>query len=448
VKTLARLLAALCWLASAPALAAEAAIGSFTLPNGLEVVVVENHRVPAVSHMIWYRVGATDDPPGKSGLAHFHEHVMFLGTAAYKAGEFSALVARKSGQQNAFTGHDATSYYITIAKEHLGLAMALEADRMRGLTPSDVAVDNEKQVILEERRMRIENNPQALLGEQVDAALFRHHPYRLPVIGWMHEMEGLTKADVLAFHRAWYHPNNAIVIISGDVTLDEARKLATQHYGPLKRATLPERRWNSEPPQLAPRHLSLEHANVKQPVWSRSYATASLAHGDKAQAMPLMLAAQLLGGGKTSRLYQSLVVEKKLASRASVDYSGFNLGPGRMEIEVVPEAGISMDAIEQAVDAELQQFLAKGAQEAELARAKTLLKAESIYAREGLTSMARIMGWLRILGLGSDYFTLWPELVERVSADEVRTAAKAAFNPNQSVTAVLLPTAKPAGEAP
>ena len=199
------------------------AIESFTLANGLEVIVIPNHRIAAVSQMVWYRIGAADDPLGKSGLAHFHEHTMFLGTPKYKSGEYADIIARHGGQENAFTGYDATSYYINIAKDQLPLAMELEADRMRGIKPTDDGAEKEKQVIIEERRMRIENSPDALLSEQMNAALFRHHPYHWPVIGWMREMEGLTKDDVLAFHKLWYHPNNAILIISGDITAAEVK---------------------------------------------------------------------------------------------------------------------------------------------------------------------------------------------------------------------------------
>ncbi len=235
------------------------------LANGLEVIVIPNHRIPAVSQMIWYRIGAGDDPLGKSGLAHYHEHMMFEGTAKFKAGEYSDIIARHGGQQNAFTGADATSYFVNIAKEQLPLVMEMEADRMRGLTPTDEGAQKEKQVIIEERRQRIENSPEALLSEQMNAALFRNHPYHWPVIGWMHEMEGLTKEDVLQFHRTWYHPNNAILIISGDVTAAEVRPLAQKYYGGLPNVPVPPRRWNKEPPQNNARRVTLHHKNVKQP---------------------------------------------------------------------------------------------------------------------------------------------------------------------------------------
>ncbi|MBY0407314.1 MAG: insulinase family protein, partial [Rickettsiales bacterium] len=292
-------------LACAPCvgLAAESVAEHFTLENGLEVIVLPNHRVPAVSHMLWYKIGAADDPQGKSGLAHFHEHMMYQGTNTLKKGEYSRIIAEKGGQENAFTGYDATSYYVNIRKEELGLAMKLEADRMRALKPASEDALKEKEVIIEERRSRIENSPDALLSEQVNAALFRNHPYHVPVIGWMHEMEGLSLQDVQDFHAKYYHPNNAILIVSGDVTGDEVKKLALEHYGKLPPKPIPARVWKQEPPQNAKRRVSLSHVNVQQESWMRDYAAPSVAYGAKDQALPLFLLSQLLGGGKTSKLY-------------------------------------------------------------------------------------------------------------------------------------------------
>jgi zinc protease len=429
-------------LAAAPQKAHSQNIESFSLANGLEVIVIENHRVPAVSHMLWYRVGAADDPQGKSGLAHYHEHIMFQGTEALKTGEYSKTIAAQGGQENAFTGHDATSYYVNIAKEQLGLAMKLEADRMRGLKPADADVAKEKDVILEERRLRIENQPDALLAEQVNAALFRHHPYHTPVIGWMHEMQGLTGQDVMDFHAKYYHPNNAILIVSGDVTAAEVKALAQTYYGDLPKADVPPRRWAEEPPQIAARRVTLEHVNVRQASWSRRYAVSSLSYGNKELALPLHVVAQLLGGGKTSWLYQSLVLKQKIAAAVDVDYNGLAIGPSQFTISVTPVEGVSLVAIEKAVDAELAAFLKQEPDAKKLARAKTLLKAEAIFARDGLSGMAHIMGWVRMCGLDKDYFTRWPELVEAVTTKQVMDAAKASLVMESSVTAELLPKAE------
>ncbi len=419
--------------------AAAEPVESYTLENGLEVIVIPNHRVPAVSHMIWYRIGAADDPLGKSGLAHYHEHMMFQGTEKLKRGEYSRSVADKGGDENAFTSYDATAYYIDIAKKELPLAMELEAERMKGLKPDPADAAKEKEVIIEERRLRIENNPSALLDEQVNAALFRNHPYHWPTIGWMQEMEGLTLQDVLDFHNKFYHPNNAIVIVSGDVTGPEVKALAEKYYGPLPSAPIPARVWNEEPPQNAERRVYMHHVNVKQESWGRDYATASLVYGKKDEALPLFLLSQLMGGGKTSRLYTALVLEQKIATSVDVDYNGLTLGPAEFSIGAVPVPGVSLDVVEKAVDAEIARALKDGFTAEEIKRAKTLLKAQSVYARDGLSGMARIMGWLRICGMDKDYFSRWPALIEAVSPEQITQAARDTLVLTHSVTFELLP---------
>lgn len=440
--------AALCGmlLALAPPVTAATppTIETFTLRNGMEVIVIPNHRVPAVNHMVWYRIGAADDPPGKSGLAHFHEHLMYQGTAKFKAGEYAEIIARHGGQQNAFTGYDATSYYINIAKDALPLAMELEADRMRDLTASDANVAREKEVIIEERRSRIENNPDALLDEQMNAALFRQHPYHRPVIGWIQEMKGLAKDDVVRFHRAYYHPNNAILIVSGDVTEASVKPLAEKYYGVLPKAEGPPRRWDNEPPHIAERRIVLHHANVRQPNWNRAYAASSLAYGEKSDALPLFVLSHILGEGKSSRFYQSLVIEQKLASSIDTSYGGFNLGPAKFEINITPEQSVDLARLETAVDQEIDRLNKEGISDEEMARAKTSLKAESVYARDGLTSMARIMGWVRIANLDARYFSQWPDLIEAVTKDQVVAAARRTLLVKQSVTGILLPEEKAA----
>lgn len=417
-------------------------ITSFTLKNGLEVIVVENHRVPAVSHTIWYRIGAADDPAGKSGLAHYHEHTMFLGTSKYKSGDYSKIIASHGGEENAFTGHDATAYFINIAKEELPLAMEMEADRMRGLTPSDADMAKEKQVIIEERRMRIENNPEALLDEQVQATLFRNHPYHQPTIGWLTEMEGLTKQDVIDFHNKYYHPNNAVLIVGGDVNPQEVKLLAEKYYGDLPKVAVPARVWNEEPPQNSERRVTMHSSQVSQPQWQRVYATSSLGTGKKEETLPLFLLAQILGGGKTSKLYHSLVTEQKIATNVGVGYNGFTIGAGEFSVEITPAKGISVEQVEKAADAEIAKFMSEGVSDDELERAKTLLKADTIFMRDGLSSVAMMIGEIRMLGLPAEYFTNWEKMVDGVSKDAVLTAAKDIIKKEQSVTAELLPEEK------
>jgi len=414
-------------------------IETFSLKNGMQVIVLPNKRVPAVNHMIWYRVGAADDPQGKSGLAHYHEHLMFKGSPRFGSGEFVRITTNNGGEQNAFTGYDTTSYYVTIAKDRLPLVMELEADRMRGLTVPEAEAVQEKQVIIEERRQRIENSPDALLNEQVNATLFRNHPYHVPIIGWMHEMEGLTRKDAMDFHARYYHPNNAVLIVSGDITAAELKPLAEKYYGGLPRKAVAERNWLAEPPQIAARTVTLHHKHVKQPSFSRTYAVSSMHSGDKSQALPLFVLAQLLGGGKNSTLYQSLVVDQKIAAEVNASYNPYVLGPSEFSIDIVPEKDVPLATVEKALDAQLALFLQKGADTAALARSIRLMQAQTIFAREGLTSVSNIMGWIVMVGLPPEDFNRWPEMIGAVTGAQVLDAAKAALKPEASVTGYLLP---------
>ncbi len=421
------------------AASAAPAVESFTLKNGLEVVVIPNRRVPAVSHMLWFRVGAADDPPMASGLAHYHEHLMFKGTKSYPQGRYEQLIAAHGGRQNAFTGYDSTGYYVDIAKEKLPLVMQLEADRIRGLTPDPQEALKEREVILEERRTRVENSPQALLAEQVNAALYLNHPYHIPVIGWMHEMAQLTPEEALALHRRHYHPNNAVLVISGDVTAAQVRPLAERHYGSLPKRDVPPRRWRQEPPARAARHVTLRHANVKQPVWTRSYLAPSLVHGDTSQALPLSVLAQVLGAESTGLLYRALVVEQKLATSITTGYEPFMRGPSEFSISAVPADGVSPERLGAAIDRALEAILSGGVPEDSVRRAKRLLKAETVYAREGLQPMAYLMGTIRMLGLEKEVFARWPEMIEAVTRADTEAAARTVLQPESSVTGVLLP---------
>ena len=243
---------------------------TFTLDNGMQVVVVTDRRAPVVSHHVWYKVGSADSPPGKSGLPHFLEHLMFKGTENLAPGEFSEIVARNGGNENAFTGSDYTGYYQTIARDRLELVMEMEADRMTNLVLDDAAVLPERDVVLEERSQRVDNDPGSRLAEQLNAAQYLNHPYRLPVIGWRHEMESYTREDALDFYRTWYAPNNAVLIVAGDIDAEELRPLAERYYGAIPRRDVPERVRVQEPPQQAAREVELIDPRVRQPSWSRS----------------------------------------------------------------------------------------------------------------------------------------------------------------------------------
>ena len=439
------------WLITASLVLALAAPGAraglfnpetFTLANGMQAVVIPDHRAPIVTHMVWYRVGAADEPPGKSGIAHFLEHLMFKGTRSVAPGEFSKIIARNGGRDNAFTAQDYTGYTQSVAKDKLGLVMRLEADRMANLVLSEAVVGPEREVVLEERRSRTDNEPSAILSEQLAAAQFLAHPYGIPIIGWEHEIRGLDADDALAFYRKHYVPNNAILVVAGDVTAAEVRPLAERYYGVIPARPLAPRLRPQEPPQRAARRLEMRDERVRQPSWRRSYLAPSRMAGEVRYALPLRILAEILGGGPTSRLYRSLVVERKVAAGASAHYSGRSMDLTRFWLAATPLPGGDVAPIEAATEEVVAQVVEQGVSADELARAKVGLLAAAIYARDSLGSVARIFGSSLAIGLNVEDVESWNERVEAVSVDEVKAAARHVFDEQRSVTGVLLP--KPA----
>ena len=438
---LARLLLALA-MATMAALPARAGLfnpTTFTLDNGLQVVVVEDHRVPTVTQMVWYKVGSADEPPGKSGIAHFLEHLMFKGTEAVAAGDFSKIVARNGGRDNAFTSYDYTAYYQNVAADKLELVMKMEADRMTGLAFDDESFRTEKDVVLEERRQRTDNEPRTQLAEMARATQWLNHPYRIPVIGWESEIRALTREDALAFYRRWYGPNNAVLVVAGDVEPAAVRELAERYYGPLKRVDIPERARAQEPPQLAARRVVMEDARVRQPSLSRTYLAPSRTAGASEQAVPLELFQQALGGGSTSRLYRNLVVERKLAVSAGAWYSGVSQDRTTLGVYATPAPGVDAETLERALDEAIAETLRSGITAEELERARTGLLADAIYARDDIGTAPRVLGAALASGLTVEQAEAWPELVAKVTLEEANAAGRAVFDPRQSVTSVLLP---------
>jgi zinc protease len=415
---------------------------TFTLDNGLQIVVIEDHRAPIVTHMVWYRTGAADDPPGKSGIAHFLEHLMFKGTREVPAGEFDRILARNGGRGNAFTTHDYTAYFQDVAADRLGLVMKLEADRMANLAMAPEQVDPERDVILEERRMRTDNRPGGQFGEQLSAAQFLAHPYRIPVIGWEHEIRGLTRADAEDYYARHYAPNNAILVVAGDVTPDQVLALAKEHYGPVKKRDLAPRSWLEEPPQRAARRLVMRDARVREPSWSRSWIAPGYLWGDTSKAPALDVLATVLGGGATSRIYRSLVVEQGLAAGAGASYGGTDRGPSSFQVWATPRNGNTIAQVEAAMEQVLAKVATEGVTEEELARAKRSLIADLVYARDDHDTIARMFGAGLAVGLSVDQIIDWPRRIQAVDAAAVKAAAAAVLIPETSVTGILEP--KPA----
>ncbi len=412
----------------------------FTLANGLDVVVITDTRAPVVTHMVWYRVGAADEAPGKSGIAHFLEHLMFKGTDELQPGEFSQIVARNGGQENAFTSSDYTAYYQRVAKDRLPIVMKMEADRMSDLQLSDNVVMPERRVILEERRARIENNPQSILTEQMEAALYQSHPYGIPVIGWRHEIAKLTTEDAIDFYNQYYSPDNAILIVAGDITAQELRPLAEKYYGAVaSRGLRSERVRPGEPQPVAARRVDLVDERASQPVLQRYYLAPSYARAEKRTGPAIELLSTLLGGGTTSRLYKNLVVEQGIAASAGAWYVGSTLDDGRFGLYVSPRPGASLEEAEAALDAEIERLFAEGFSDEELERARTLLLAEATYARDSQEDMARIFGTALTTGGTVEDVIDWPARVRGVTKEDVMAAARLIFDKRRSVTGTLRP---------
>ncbi|BCH26569.1 M16 family metallopeptidase [Mesorhizobium sp. L-8-3] len=418
-------------------------IADFTLANGMEVVVIPDHRAPIVTQMVWYKIGSADEPPGKSGIAHFFEHLMFKGTKNHKPGEFGARVAEIGGNENAFTSYDYTAYFQTVAPEALGTMMSYEADRMRGLILTDEVIGPERDVILEERRSRIENNPEALLGEEIDATLYQNHPYRIPVIGWMHEMEQLNRIDATAFYDKYYAPNNAVLVVAGDVDVETVRKLAEETYGKVERGpALPPRVRPQEPEQNTRRTVTLGDERVSVPSFQKAWVVPSYSSSEDGEAEALDLLSEILGGGTRSRLYQELVVKRGIASSAGASYSGTSLDATGFTVYGAPRGTATLEEVEAAIDAEIARIAREGVGETELEKAKTRYLRSMIFARDSAAGMAHIYGATLATGGTVKDIDAWPDRVRAVTADQVKAVAAKYLDPDRSVAGYLLPKDK------
>ena len=411
----------------------------FTLDNGMDVVVIEDHRVPVVVHMVWYRAGSADEPAGASGIAHFLEHLMFKRTENMESGEFSRTVASNGGRDNAFTSYDYTAYFQRVAADRLGLMMQMEADRMVNLQLDDSEIATEREVIIEERNQRVENSPAALFREQKDAVQYLNHRYGVPIIGWRHEMVSLGRDDALAFYNRFYAPNNAILVVAGDVTPDEVRALAEEHYGAIPaNPDLPERVRPSEPPQTAERRLIYRDARVAQPYVSRSYLAPERDSGAQEDAAALTILAEVLGSGTTSVMSEALQFDSQIATFTGAFYSGMSLDKTTFDLVVVPSEGVSLEEAEAAMDKVLADFLQTGVDGEDLDRIKMQLRASQIYARDSVESLANRYGRAMTQGLTVADVQEWPDLLQAVTVDDVLAAAHMVLDRRQAVTGWLM----------
>ena len=436
-RLLAAAAAALAALPGAALAAAGWPVTTFTLENGLTGVVIEDRRAPVVTHMVFDAAGGADEPPGRSGVAHYLEHLMFKDADAEARGGFSAAVAAEGGRDNAFTTPDYTAYFQRVAADRLDFVMELEAARMASLEVDPEAALTERDVILEERNQRVENSPGARLSERRDAALFLNHPYGNPLIGWRHEIETLTLDDALAFHDRFYAPANAILVVAGDVSPEAVRELAEAHYGPIPAREAPERARPTEPPHLSARRVTYADPRVRQPYVARTHLAPVRRDGRERAAALTMLSA-VLGDGVASHLQRRLVVERGLAVSAGAWYAGSGRDHGRFTVYAAPRPGVSLDEMEAALDAELDAFLAgPGPSEEELARRKTAWRASFVYGQDSQSGLARRYG----AGLATDLtlaqIEAWPDALDAVAAEDVMAAARAVLDPDTAVTSRL-----------
>ena len=410
----------------------------FTLKNGMEVVVIPDHRAPVVTHMVWYRVGSADEKPGRSGIAHFLEHLMFKGTEKIARGAFSKIISRNGGQDNAFTSQDTTSYHQRVAKDRLELVMEMEADRMTNLKLLNEDVLTERDVIIEERRSRVDNNPQSILNEELLSALYQSHPYGIPVIGWHHEMAKLSRDYAFEFYKNFYAPNNAVLVVAGDVTAEEVKVLAEKYYGPIpKRPEVARSERSAEPPHRAARRVDLVDPRAGKPMFERIYLVPSYVTAEPGEAEALALLMKIAASGSTSRLYKKIIIEERKASAIGGWYTGTAVDSGRIGLYAIASDGSSLGDVEASIDAVLDDIKKNGVTETELKRAKSGFLADYVYGNDSQSSMARRYGWGLMIGQKIADIEAWPTRVAAVSAVQIQAVAKKFLRLKYSVSGTL-----------
>ena len=433
-------LASLAVAAAAERPQASPRVSEFKLKNGLQVLVIPDARAPVVTQMIWYKVGAADEPRGSSGIAHFLEHLMFKGTELIPLGQFSKIIARNGGEDNAFTNHDVTAYFQRVAKDRLPKVMEMEADRMANLRLSEEDVVTERNVILEERRSRVDNDPGSILQEQMMAALYSNHPYGIPIIGWEHEIEALDRDDALSFYRRFYAPNNAVLVIAGDVEPEEARRLAEETYGKLApNDDVNGRIRPQEPQRFAPVKVTLEDPRAGRITVQRYYLAPSYASAAPGEAEALDLLMRVAAAGSVSKIYKRLVVEDKKAANAGGWYSDSGLDSGRLGFYAVAAEGVTAEELDQAIGGVIERLREEGVTQEELDRARASYIAEFVYTQDSQSRMARHYGWRLAIGMTVADVEEWPDRLKRVTVGDLREAARKYLVDKNSVTGYLLP---------
>jgi zinc protease len=445
---LASRLAALCLCVAllgagvAPA-AAGPGVAEATLDNGLRVLVLEDHRSPVVSVQVWYRVGSRNERPGATGLAHFLEHMMFKGTPTHGKGEFARLVEQNGGRDNAFTSQDVTSYYVDTAAEKVEMVLALEADRMRHLLLDPKEIDSERQVVMEERRTRTEDDPDGLLSEEMSSLAFKAHPYRWPIIGWMADIERINPVELRAFYDTYYRPNNAMLVLVGDVKASEILSRIRQVFGAIPRGPDPPPVTAVEPPQIDERRLLVRKAGAQLPIVDLAWHVPNFRSED---APALELLSTILSEGRASRLYRRLTYERRLALSAGGDYSYFSVDPNIFWLFATPLPGQSPEAIERALIEEIERVKAEPVPAEELERAKNQVEASFIWRQDSVHSRATSLARFELVGSWRLLERFVPA-VRAVTAADIQRVARAYFPTDRKNAAILLP-AEPSAPAP
>lgn len=416
------------------------------LDNGMEIVVIPNHRAPVVHHMLWYKVGSADEEWGKSGLAHLFEHLMFRGTKTLADGEFSKRIAALGGRDNAFTTQDTTAFHQSIGVEHLETVMRMEADRMVNLNLSDEVIEKERSVVIEERKQRLENNPFGRFFERLNTFLYTNHPYSIPTIGWLHEIEGYTKSDIIDFYKKWYAPNNAILVVSGDVTPEKVKELAQKTYGKLSpRGFFKERVRPKIPENLTPdfaTQVIYKDPQITQTYWQNYRLVPS--HGmDIKTSMALDIIVEILDGSEAAPLYDTLIKKQKKAISAGISYNGSKYDWGTITFSATLKSEDDIVAFKHALEAILTDYYKTGFSEDDINNAKRKMTDRLLYARDSLSDPAHIFGKALTSGLTFEQVENWEDLISSITKEDIDTAYQAYIinyqGPSPEVEAKLLP---------
>ncbi len=414
-----------------------------TLSNGLQIVVIPNHRAPVVTHMMWVKAGGADNIAGQSGMAHYLEHLMFKGTTKMAPGEYSKTIKTLGGNDNAFTGADYTAYFESVSVKNLPKVMELHSDRLQNLAPPPEHFISEKSVVLEERRQRTENDPRSLFGEQIYAALFINHPYGTPVVGWMDEIKNYEWPDVKKYYDTWYTPENMILVVSGDITMDQLKPLAEQYYGTIPVKNTPDRVRPAVPNLSSDTLVRLEHKQIHQPVFYKIYLAPTEAK-DRTDSLALQVLSNILDGGQATRLYKSIVAEQKKATSISFSYNANALDYGTISIDATPSKDVDLEDMGEIIQKEIQTIIDNGVTEQEVKEAIQRLQDQAIFARDSVAGPAMIFGQAISTGSTVGDVENWPSDIGTITALDVQNAAKKYLNQNNPwvrapITGYLLP---------